>query len=220
MKSKRAKERAFPCPFEVLRGFEVKSEAEPRIQHEEDDNEKALFLREMEGVVPLSKVPKRLCLEGSKPSPYPYSPSRDFQRELISLDLKGSYHMETFYQDDFVEAFAPVVSKDLMNRLREGRFSYQAYLDLHGLKREDAEVELRRFIFRSYSLGMRCVLVVHGKGYNSRGSGPVLKEMVPLWLSKAPLRKIVLAFCSARPYDGGTGALYVLLKRWRSKRPK
>jgi len=61
--------------------------------------------------------------------------------------------------------------------------------------------------------GKRCVLVVHGRGLHSKDQRPVLKEAVVNWLGRTGLRKQVLAFCTARPYDGGAGALYVLLRR-------
>jgi DNA-nicking Smr family endonuclease len=57
--------------------------------------------------------------------------------------------------------------------------------------------------------GCRCVQIVHGKGYNSPGNQPVLKNDINLWLRQ---HQDVLAFCSTPPKAGGTGALYVLLK--------
>ena len=66
-------------------------------------------------------------------------------------------------------------------------------------------------------LGLRCVLIVHGRGLNSPDSIPVLKERLPVWLNRGSARKIVLGFATARSYDGGTGAIYVLLRRRKVK---
>ena len=100
-----------------------------------------------------------------------------------------------------------------MKRLKRGQFPYRDYVDLHGLSRHEAEKKVRDFLLQSHKHGHRCVLIVHGRGLNSPDSFPVLKEMLPGWLNSGPLKKIVLAFATARPYDGGTGAVYVLLKR-------
>jgi len=86
-------------------------------------------------------------------------------------------------------------------------------VDLHGLTKQDAEIRIRDFLLQSNRLGLRCVLVVHGRGLNSEDHIPVLKERLPLWLSRGPIKKIVLAFSTAMPYDGGTGAIYILLRK-------
>jgi DNA-nicking Smr family endonuclease len=73
-------------------------------------------------------------------------------------------------------------------------------------------------LFHSRALGMRCVLVVHGRGLNSENKICVLKENLPVWLSTGSLKRVVLAFCTARPYDGGTGAVYVMLRNPTKRR--
>ena len=97
-----------------------------------------------------------------------------------------------------------------MERLRRGRFRIEADLDLHGRIVSDAAAALDRFLEDSRRRGRRCVRIVHGKGFGSRGGLPVMKAHVDRWLRD---RSEVLAFCSAIPPDGGTGALYVLLRR-------
>ena len=97
-----------------------------------------------------------------------------------------------------------------IDRLRRGRFEVEADLDLHGRIVADAVVALDRFLEDSHRRGRRCVRIVHGKGFGSRSGRPIMKAHVDRWLRA---RSEVLAFCSATPPDGGTGALYVLLRR-------
>ncbi len=96
-----------------------------------------------------------------------------------------------------------------MRRLRRGLYPIEDELDLHGLSQAAARRELADFIARSRDTGCRCVRIVHGKGYRSGARGPVLKTAVNLWLRRHP---DVMAFVSARAIDGGSGALYVLLR--------
>ena len=77
----------------------------------------------------------------------------------------------------------------------------------------EAKAEVERFLLESRRIGRRCVVIVHGRGLHSKDQQPVLKERVTVWLTQARLGRLVLAFCTARPHDGGAGALYVLLRR-------
>lgn len=98
----------------------------------------------------------------------------------------------------------------VLRRLRRGDYVVEHELDLHGFTVAEAHEALSAFLAEARSRGMRCVRIVHGKGRGSPGQLPVLKNKVALWLRR---RDDVLAYCSARPVDGGTGAAYVLLKR-------
>jgi DNA-nicking Smr family endonuclease len=101
------------------------------------------------------------------------------------------------------------VRTQVMRRLRRGLFPVEDELDLHGLNQAAARDRLAEFIVRARDSGHRCIRVIHGKGYRSGARGPVLKTAVDLWLRR---HIDVLAFSSARAIDGGTGALYVLLR--------
>jgi len=107
----------------------------------------------------------------------------------------------------------------VVKKLRNGDFSYQAHLDLHGLNREQALPMVVQFIQRSFVQKRRCVLIVSGRGLNSLEKEPVLKHSLVRWLTHAPLKRLVLAFASARAYDGGAGAFYVLLRRNEANNP-
>jgi DNA-nicking Smr family endonuclease len=101
------------------------------------------------------------------------------------------------------------VRTQVMRRLRRGQIAIEDELDLHGLQQIAARERLAEFLAHSRDAGRRCVRVIHGKGYRSGARGPVLKTAVDLWLRR---HHDVMAFTSARAIDGGTGALYVLLR--------
>jgi DNA-nicking Smr family endonuclease len=101
------------------------------------------------------------------------------------------------------------VRTQVVRRLRRGLIPIEDELDLHGLSQTAARYQLAEFLTYSRSAGRRCVRIIHGKGYRSGARGPVLKSAVDLWLRR---HLDVMAFTSARAIDGGTGAVYVLLR--------
>jgi len=117
---------------------------------------------------------------------------------------------------------APGLDRRTAERLRRGRLPVEARLDLHGRFQEQAYHLLVSFLTRAAASGTRVVLVITGKGRGTtdewgRGGG-VLRRQVPLWLAQAPLADLVLATAPARPDHGGSGAMYVLLRRGREAR--
>jgi DNA-nicking Smr family endonuclease len=100
-------------------------------------------------------------------------------------------------------------------RLKRGRVEVQRRLDLHGQTQAQAHRRLQVFVAEAAAGGCRCVLIVTGKGLETGGT---LRRMVPRWLNEEPNRARVVAFTPAQPRDGGTGALYVLLRRHRTDR--
>ena len=107
---------------------------------------------------------------------------------------------------------APGVQLKVIKRLRQGHISWEQGIDLHGFNIDTARDELSQFIRSSFHQQCHVVLVVHGKAYSQSGQQPLLKSYANDWLRQLPE---VLAFCSAQAKDGGTGALYVLLRRKR-----
>jgi DNA-nicking Smr family endonuclease len=101
------------------------------------------------------------------------------------------------------------VRTQVMRRLRRGLYPVEDELDLHGLTQIAARERLAEFLEHGRDTGARCVRIIHGKGYRSGARGPVLKTAVNLWLRR---HSDVMAFVSARAIDGGTGAVYVLLR--------
>ncbi len=114
------------------------------------------------------------------------------------------------------------LDRRLNERLRRGQVPIDMRIDLHGHTQAQAQHILQTTLLAAYRANKRCVLVVTGKGKHTRHDedgykfeSGVLKQMVPEWLSSPPLLEIVLKTHAARPKDGGTGALYVLLRRQR-----
>ncbi len=105
------------------------------------------------------------------------------------------------------------VDKRNATRLRRGKLPIEARVDLHGMTQERAFRALNGFILRSHEAGLRCVLVITGKGLRPDGGVGVLRSAVPRWLNQSPCRERVLAVTHATQNDGGEGAYYVMLKR-------
>ncbi len=104
----------------------------------------------------------------------------------------------------------PGVPPSQIRKLRRGQIPPSGQLDLHGMNVEQARSALAAYIHHCHTQGIRCIHLIHGKGHGSREKTPILKNRVNRWLRQ---KKEVLAFCSALPRDGGTGALYILFKR-------
>ncbi|MBY0378003.1 MAG: Smr/MutS family protein [Gammaproteobacteria bacterium] len=101
------------------------------------------------------------------------------------------------------------ISDKKFSALQQGLFPNPPILDLHGLKEDEAMTKLKDFIYESHQKKIKVVLIVHGKGNRNTLNAPILKNAVNMQLRHL---EIVLAFCSARSEEGGTGAIYVLLK--------
>ena len=146
--------------------------------------------------------------DSPKPRPVPVQSERDEEKIMQEL-LVSPNEYEEMQPGDSLSYFQPGIQKQVFRKLKRGQYSIEAELDLHGLTRDEAQQQLNEFIFDVRERGMRCIRIIHGKGYGSSNQGPVIKPLVNQWLRK---RSEILAFCSARPVDGGTGAVYVLVK--------
>lgn len=103
----------------------------------------------------------------------------------------------------------PNIPPRTLRKLRRGQLDQDSIIDLHGKRVDEARNIIETFLTYYAPPPTSCVRVIHGKGLGSN-KGPVLKKMLYHWLPQHPR---VLAFCSAQPADGGTGAIYLLLKR-------
>ena len=104
------------------------------------------------------------------------------------------------------------VPLETLGKLRRGGFSVPQSLDLHGLKPDQARLQLEGFLAREMALGERAVLVIHGKGRHSPQAQGVLRLEMAAWLSQGTASEFVAAFCTALPDEGGEGAVRVLLR--------
>jgi len=134
-------------------------------------------------------------------------------RSALADLVSGKVEFDLEYSDEYVQGIVKGADHKIFRQLKAGRFSPEAHLDLHGLNADQAQQLLLTFVREQYFQGKRCVLLIPGRGINSPGGKPVLKEELKAWLTKDPLKRVVLAFCTAQPRHGGAGALYVLLRQ-------
>lgn len=132
--------------------------------------------------------------------------------ELTAL-VGGTTEFDIVDSDEFIEGCAQGTDRRILRKLKRGDFAVAAHLDLHGLRREAAKDAVLDFVTRCQKEGKRCVLIVHGRGKGSKDQIPVLKNLLLGWLARGTIAKKILAFSTARPHDGGPGAIYVLLRR-------
>jgi len=157
---------------------------------------------------------KRLTQENAihhptRPKPQPKQSQNDDQNvlnEMMSLE----YDEFTVETGDELLYIRPGFQQRKLTRLRRGQYSIEAELDLHGMTILTAHEALIHFLRDCQNSGTHCIRIIHGKGHGSKHRKPILKNKVNNWLRQ---RDEVLAFCSAPAADGGTGALYALLKR-------
>jgi DNA-nicking Smr family endonuclease len=167
-----------------------------------------VFRRSIGEVAPL-KVPPRMPLPRVPPLPLPLQTRLD-EEAVLHEALSDEFDPESLLDtDDSLSYCRHGVRQEVVRKLRRGAWIVQAQLDLHGMRREEAREALSEFIRESVKRGLRCLRVIHGKGLGSIGREPVLKGKVRAWLVQ---KEEVIAFCQARPHDGGEGAVLVLLQ--------
>lgn len=177
-----------------------------------EEDEAALFLESVGEVAPVRAGPPV-----SAPPPPKIDPTRRLNEDAevltqLSELVAGDAPFEVVDSNQYLEGAISSLDPRLLGRLRKGEPAFQARLDLHGLTREQAKLATERFIADARHRRLRCVLIVHGRGLHSEDQVPVLKGSVQAWLTRGRLARQVLAFTSARPQDGGVGAVYVLLR--------
>ncbi len=171
-------------------------------RHTTSQEERVLFQREMGDATPLEHDKAEPYKAGRKP--YPLPPVQTLREEIF--DGRDN-NLETADELLFLR---PGVQNRRFHALRKGRIPPQETLDLHGMRVVEARAILGRFLEYAMQQRHSVVHIIHGKGSRSEGRQPVLKQLVNQGLRQ---RQEVLAFCSAPDFDGGTGAVYVLLSR-------
>jgi DNA-nicking Smr family endonuclease len=174
---------------------------------EQENDEFALFRNEMRDAKPIRH--ERLVHDKPKPEP------RTSRNQLSEDSVQGEafsdmFAPETVGNEEYLEYRGQGIQHRQFAKLKAGKVHLEAELDLHGMTLAKAEPALSQFLEKCQQQNIRCVRVIHGKGWGSKDNKPVLKSKLNHWLRQS---SIVLAFCSATIEDGGTGALYVLLRR-------
>jgi DNA-nicking Smr family endonuclease len=164
-----------------------------------------------QGVTPLKRHNQSLHLSKTPPVAKPLSACADAGNEQNRLmsELSDLIDVDTLLDTDESLSFCqPGIGRDVLRKLRQGHWVIQHELDLHGMRVEQAREAVNEFIIYARQQHYRCLRIIHGKGWGSKDRLPVLKDKVKGWLIQ---KEEVLAFCQARPSDGGAGAVLVLI---------
>ena len=134
------------------------------------------------------------------------------EQQLMREALEGELAPLAQKHPEYIEGWVGVVGKKYLPNLRNGMYSIQGQLDLHGFSRAEARAVVEDFIVRMSRFRSCCVKIIHGRGINSPDDRAVLKDSLQRWLSTRRMSRHVVAFASAPLNDGGVGAVYVLLR--------
>ncbi len=173
------------------------------------DTDTALFREAMKQVRPLQAGNDRIEPQHRRPPPHPRQTEQD-QKQVLQEMMSAPLDYAEVETGDELLFLRPGIQHGVLRKLRRGQYSCGTELDLHGMTVPVAHQALGEFLLHCQTRGISCARIIHGKGHGSKQQKPVLKNRVNLWLRQ---RDEILAFCSARPEDGGTGAVYVLIKR-------
>lgn len=177
----------------------------------QDDEDTKLFLEEMKTVQPL-KTTARVSLQ----------PPRKERTVIQQKRMVASTETDATYDglsDKVINKVAPEESiscakaglqQQQLKKLKLGQIPWEASIDLHGYHLDEARTALVVFLRRCQNRGLKCVKVVHGKGLHRADTEVTIKSALVSWLQQL---HNVMGFASCTPTDGGTGAVYVLLKR-------
>jgi len=174
--------------------------------HPDDEADEArLFQNAVRGVRPLQQ-------RTAAPRPPRARPHARFTRADRAAVLRESLDTDDadpqLASGEELVFHRPAVQPPVLRKLRRGEYRIEREIDLHGLTVAEAKAALRQFLVVALEQQVHCVRIIHGKGLRSGHRGPVLKAAVNSVLRRTGA---VLAYVSARPVDGGTGAVYVLL---------
>lgn len=150
----------------------------------------------------------KVSFKKNRPNPIPRHHQHDEQQVMDDL-LSDEFYVSDVETGEEMMFARTGLQHNVLRRLKRGQYPSEEELDLHGQTTNTARIALTEFLHHCLGRKLRCVRIVHGKGFRSKSQKPVLKNKVNNWLRQC---NEVLAFCSARPADGGTGAVYVLLK--------
>ena len=179
----------------------------------EDDS--AIFAKAMSGVVPV-RAGGRDMPSPPEPVKLPVRPAGNILEDIVS----GKVEFTLAFTEEYIEGQVKGLDPAVMGMLKAGSYSLEGHLDLHGQNLEQAYASLALFIKEAYHNNKRHLLLVTGRGRNSPGGASVIRDRVQSWLTKEPFKRVMLAFATAKKRDGGSGALYILLRKRKKSQGK
>ncbi|QYJ80411.1 DNA endonuclease SmrA [Shewanella acanthi] len=175
------------------------------------DDESALFFEEMAGVVPLKGEVKAVNLQPKALTAEQVQRRIALMRESYLAQMPLDLSLIPVLKPDDIASFKREgVQGAVFKRLRLGEYKLNMELDVHAYRLSQARDALLNFLLAAQEHGERCVLLIHGKGHQSKPFTGVMKSAVCHWLSQLDM---VLAYHSAKTEQGGTGALYLMLTK-------
>jgi len=186
----------------------------PKPEHiPEQTDEENVFARAMLGVEPLDGEGGRQIPPASEPPPVEVPDREEEGRETMQAFMRGEIEFELEYTEEYMHGHVRGLDQRDLFKLKQGQLSIEGHLDLHGMNSDQAYDALLFFLRESFLQGRRCVLLIPGRGLGSPGGVGLIRQELQRWLTRDPLKRIVLAFATAQPKHGGAGALYVLLRK-------
>jgi DNA-nicking Smr family endonuclease len=171
------------------------------------DNDNNLFREAVSGARPLKVEPQHVPKLHPKPiAKHFMRDEKQALRDSLSDDYTPAHELESGEELLYLREGQ---SPNILSKLRRGFWVVQAQIDLHGLITDEARLYVADFLNSCKKRNIRCVRIVHGKGLGSRNREPVLKHKLRSWLMQ---RDEVIAYAQAKPEDGGSGAVIVLLR--------
>jgi len=151
------------------------------------------------------------------PSSQPIRPPAGDQdsedRKLMQTAIDEEHPLPVMDHPEYIEGWVGVAGMRFLPKLRNGLYSIQGQIDLHGYNRIEAQIAVEEFISRMSRFQSCCIKIIHGRGINSPSDKATLKENLQRLLKTRRMSRYVVAYASAPSCDGGVGAVYVLLRR-------
>ena len=174
------------------------------------DEDKKLFQEAVKNVKPLKIKSKTIEVSVSKPKPIAKKLIEDEKKVLLD-SISDDYIYDNIESEDGLLYLRHGHSPDILNKLKKGYWVVQGSIDLHGMISKEAKSYIVDYIQDCKKRHIRCIRIIHGKGIGSRNKEPVLRNKVKNWLVQ---KDEVIAYAQAPRYDGGSGAVIVLLKEY------
>jgi len=172
------------------------------------DESFSTFKEAMKGVKPIKN--DRIDLYAHPQNTSPFKDKSQYDKSLNHAPISDEWESSEVSGEEFLFFARSGLQFKAQKQLRQGKIIIDDHLDLHGFTITEARETLLEFISFAQKQQIRCIRLVHGKGYKASSKKPVLKNKINSWLRQHP---DILAFSSAQPKDGGTGALYIILKK-------